>query len=69
VIASFRIGSKEIRSVSVALLPATPHTADRPELGAFPLKWFHSVYINHTGHFVAFEPQFMLSVKTQARLK
>jgi predicted aspartyl protease len=66
---SFRIGGKEISSVPVTLLPATPHAADRPELGAFPLKWFHSVYINHTSHFVAFEPQFKLSVRTQARLK
>ncbi len=58
VVRSVRIGGKEMTHVPVAFLPVTSYTASRPELGTFPLKWFDSVYINHTRNLVAFEPRF-----------
>ncbi len=58
VVRSFRIGNKEMNDVAVAFVPVTSYTASRPELGTFPLKWFDSVYFNHTQKLVAFEPQF-----------
>lgn len=69
VVASFHIGGKAFGNAPVALMPSTPDAIDRPELGAFPLKWFNSVYINHKCKYVAFEPRFKLFTATRASLK
>jgi hypothetical protein len=58
VVRSFRIGDKEVNDAVVTFIPVTSYTASRPELGTFPLKWFDSVYFNHTQKLVAFEPRF-----------
>ncbi len=61
VVRSFRIGDKEVSDIPVAFVPITSYTANRPELGTFPLNCFESVYINHERNIVAFEPQYNLS--------
>ena len=65
---SFRIGNKEMNDVAVVFVPVTPYTVNRPEFGTLPLKWFDSVYFNHSQKLVAFEPQFNLPVGSQAKL-
>ncbi len=69
VVRSLRIGHREITNVAAIFAPITSYTASRPELGAVPLTWFCSVYINHTSKFVALDPKFRSSKVTQARLK
>ena len=54
----FRIGNQELKDVPVTFIPVTPYTANRPELGTFPLNWFGAVYFNHTQKSVTFDPQF-----------